>query len=1044
MPLFGTPKKPLQKRGFGQALEKGWSGNKPIYHIAITNEVFDDYEEYVNRAIMYKLQIWSCQYSGKDNMTYEQALECEKEQKIKHLFKFYPRYILRHICYMIHNCRRGETVKDLVYRISKFFEYNFVEGEELFCELDTTISVVLRRILLKKAKYYIEDPNFPPFPTPLYITDADQNQIEVFHQTKAQEHYYDYDPQNIGFGTQGKLYEVEVLSNNSPFENRVIVVYYSVLLRKQVSLIETQDKLTQWIMENTYYDESSDCIRLKQEFVDHFKLEPHQSKADKIPTFQKNLEEEMEDIYKFKKGLVRSVNDLKYHHVDKLGKIMTDIKEIEQSLRASSSSNFEPSHNNVSQKNHVHIGMNGTETKIIQPAVNPLLLPKEDGTILDEYITSRSKSKSDSHFPKPHYEYIITHVEAIPEALNVFNFLNVFRDSLKILPFTFDEFQHSLECKSENNPLLRSILSAMLLFLFFDKGTNKQDVNRSIYKMKKLYNQVRTKEQRIINLPSRKQVINREATVYISQAMPVILLREYWRVFMSHEMIDIPDEEETTTTTTSESNGTTEAPAEGATADQSTSHTPEDSKQETIKQNDNTDVSTINPAMQVEESKQEPHPAEQQKDSAAEVESTTASSATTSNTTNPPENTMSNHNHENNHTTTNVKEEKTESGVKQETTDSQKTVTKPPNLIASVMKFIKDDNYHNENEINFFTDLESNAKIYILSKLTEQCILSATVREYIDENIEQMRRLKRQRNIENNDDIERQKEEASKQEADESSNNNRRFTSEEVRTRKVEREKNYQVLVNQHIIRAKQLGFDRFFNRYWFFPSFTGLLFVEPCSPFRVFANNYAEDPVDTRPWGFYSSKKEIEKLISVLDPAGFREKKLLNSLLKNKEEIYKQVELRHAIVSKLSASTEASENAMKDEEATALVPPSTDATTNTSTISVTDHDTEFVENKMAVDADSTDSPSSKKRKHMDDSQSDMSEVSSSSAQPNTKKTKTEQTLSEQAKNIKVFIPSSQSFAPDAFLFYKNTLEEVIPQDSECFIVETEEEDEDE
>lgn len=44
MPLFGTPKKPLQKRGFGQALEKGWPGNKPIYHLAITNEVFDDYE----------------------------------------------------------------------------------------------------------------------------------------------------------------------------------------------------------------------------------------------------------------------------------------------------------------------------------------------------------------------------------------------------------------------------------------------------------------------------------------------------------------------------------------------------------------------------------------------------------------------------------------------------------------------------------------------------------------------------------------------------------------------------------------------------------------------------------------------------------------------------------------------------------------------------------------------------------------------------------------------------------------------------------------
>lgn len=667
-----------------------------------------------------------------------------------------------------------------------------------------------------------------------------------------------------------------------------------------------------------------------------------------------------------------------------------------------------------------------------------------DGTILDEYITSRSKTKSDSNFPKPHYDYVLTHVESIPEALNVFNFLNVFRAPLKILPFTFDEFQHSLECKSENNPLLRSILSAMLLFLFFDKGANKQDVNRSIYKMKKLYNQVRTKDQRIINLPSRKQVINREATVYISQVMPIILLREYWRAFMSHEMIDIPEEEFMTNTATKESNGTTEASVEDSTTINQTTPIEEGIKQsETNTQNESAHI----PTNKVEESNQEPHPSEQQIDSAATVESTTPASTITSNpTTNLPESTPSNHIHENNHT--NVKEEKTDdaTNIKQETTDEQKPVAKPPNLIVTVMKFIKDDNYHNESEINFFTHLESNAKVYILSKLTEQCIQSATIREYIDEGIERMRLLKRQRNIENNEDIEKQKEEASKQEADESSNNNnRRFTSEEVRTRKVEREKNYQTLVNQHVIRAKHLGFDRFFNRYWFFPSFTGVLFVEPCSPFRDFSNSSAEDPVDTRPWGYYSSKKEIEKLIAVLDSGGFREKKLLNSLQKNKEEIFKQVELRCSVVSKFSSSTEASaatsDNAMKDEEAPAA-PSLTDTTTNTSTIS---NDTEEpVENKMAVDADSTDSPSSKKRKHMDDSQSDTSEISSNSAQPNTKKTKTEQTLSEQAKNIKVFIPSPQSFAPDAFLHYKNTLEEIIPQDSECFIVETEEDEEDE
>ena len=87
---------------------------------------------------MYKLQIWSCQYTGKENMTYEQALESEKEHKHQDLFRYYPRFVLRHVCYMVHNCRKGETFQELAYRMSKFFEYNFIEGEELFCELDTT------------------------------------------------------------------------------------------------------------------------------------------------------------------------------------------------------------------------------------------------------------------------------------------------------------------------------------------------------------------------------------------------------------------------------------------------------------------------------------------------------------------------------------------------------------------------------------------------------------------------------------------------------------------------------------------------------------------------------------------------------------------------------------------------------------------------------------------------------------------------------------------------------------------------------------------
>jgi predicted HAD superfamily phosphohydrolase len=103
----------------------------------------------VNRAILYKQQIWSCQYTGKNKLTYEEALRYEQRQTSRHLFSQLPEHIVRHVCHLVHQSefvkhnllihaigRPNEQISQLVDRIDRFFFTNYVEGEEIFCELD--------------------------------------------------------------------------------------------------------------------------------------------------------------------------------------------------------------------------------------------------------------------------------------------------------------------------------------------------------------------------------------------------------------------------------------------------------------------------------------------------------------------------------------------------------------------------------------------------------------------------------------------------------------------------------------------------------------------------------------------------------------------------------------------------------------------------------------------------------------------------------------------------------------------------------------------
>ncbi|KAF9416177.1 hypothetical protein HW555_006429 [Spodoptera exigua] len=71
---------PLLKR---KAFEKSKASeylrdDDEVFHCEITDEIFKDYEEYCERIILVNSMVWTCEMTGKNNLTYSEALHSER------------------------------------------------------------------------------------------------------------------------------------------------------------------------------------------------------------------------------------------------------------------------------------------------------------------------------------------------------------------------------------------------------------------------------------------------------------------------------------------------------------------------------------------------------------------------------------------------------------------------------------------------------------------------------------------------------------------------------------------------------------------------------------------------------------------------------------------------------------------------------------------------------------------------------------------------------------------------------------------------------
>lgn len=110
----------LRKQPFERAKPPG--GLKPedqVFHCEATNEVFTDYEAFFDRTILSNSLVWSCSVTGKSNLTYEEAVECE--EKAKKRISNLPRPLKKGLLWLAHKTKRGRLgeIVDDVYDWSK-------------------------------------------------------------------------------------------------------------------------------------------------------------------------------------------------------------------------------------------------------------------------------------------------------------------------------------------------------------------------------------------------------------------------------------------------------------------------------------------------------------------------------------------------------------------------------------------------------------------------------------------------------------------------------------------------------------------------------------------------------------------------------------------------------------------------------------------------------------------------------------------------------------------------------------------------------------
>uniref|UniRef100_H2YIC6 WAC domain-containing protein n=1 Tax=Ciona savignyi TaxID=51511 RepID=H2YIC6_CIOSA len=94
-----------------------------VFYCPLTHEIFIDYDDFYDRTILCNSLVWSCSITDRPNLTYQEALDCEKEAKKK--LAHFPVSIQKPLLYLVslsHRTRIDELNDDIyVFMRERYF-----------------------------------------------------------------------------------------------------------------------------------------------------------------------------------------------------------------------------------------------------------------------------------------------------------------------------------------------------------------------------------------------------------------------------------------------------------------------------------------------------------------------------------------------------------------------------------------------------------------------------------------------------------------------------------------------------------------------------------------------------------------------------------------------------------------------------------------------------------------------------------------------------------------------------------------------------------
>ncbi|KAF9437302.1 hypothetical protein BGZ76_001308 [Entomortierella beljakovae] len=125
-----------------------FDNNAPVFMMRFTNEIFTNYEDYINRYFFYQQKNWQCETTGKSGLTFEEALESEHKEKSMVANKFPPQLRKPLLAFVQFQTTRIDTVVDDAY--AKFKNQYFI-NEDLNISWDkSTYNAVIRKVIPKE------------------------------------------------------------------------------------------------------------------------------------------------------------------------------------------------------------------------------------------------------------------------------------------------------------------------------------------------------------------------------------------------------------------------------------------------------------------------------------------------------------------------------------------------------------------------------------------------------------------------------------------------------------------------------------------------------------------------------------------------------------------------------------------------------------------------------------------------------------------------------------------------------------------------------